>query len=81
MRALVNTPDGPAPLELRDRPDPRPAPNEALVAVRAFSLNRGELRLFCNKPEGWIPGQDISGEILRRRPMAAVPRPAPESWR
>jgi NADPH2:quinone reductase len=65
MRAIVNTPGGPAPVELRDVPEPVPAPNEALVAVRAFSLNRGELRSFVNNEAGWIPGQDISGVVLR----------------
>jgi NADPH:quinone reductase len=65
MRALVNTPHGAAPVELRDVPEPNPAPNEALVAVRAFSLNRGELRSFVNNEEGWIPGQDISGVVLK----------------
>jgi NADPH:quinone reductase len=65
MRAVVNTPGGPAPVELREVPEPNPAPNEALVAVRAFSLNRGELRSFVNNEEGWIPGQDISGVVLR----------------
>ena len=65
MRAIVNTPGGTAPVELREVPEPNPAPNEALVAVRAFSLNRGELRSFVNNEAGWIPGQDISGVILR----------------
>jgi NADPH:quinone reductase-like Zn-dependent oxidoreductase len=65
MRAIVNTPGGPAPVELREVPEPNPAPNEALVAVRAFSLNRGELRSFVNNEAGWIPGQDISGVVLR----------------
>lgn len=65
MRALVNTPGGPAPVELRDVPEPNPAANEVLVAVRAFSLNRGELRSFVNNEAGWIPGQDISGVVLR----------------
>lgn len=65
MRAVVNTPDGPTPVELREVPDPNPAPNEALIAVRAFSLNRGELRSFVNNEAGWIPGQDISGVVLR----------------
>ncbi len=65
MLGLVNTPDGPAPVMLRDLAEPKPAANEALVAVRAFSLNRGELRSFGNNPEGWVPGQDISGEVLQ----------------
>jgi NADPH:quinone reductase-like Zn-dependent oxidoreductase len=65
MRALVNTPGGPSPVELRDVPDPIPQPNEALVAVHAFSLNRGELRSFANNEEGWIPGQDIAGVVLK----------------
>jgi NADPH2:quinone reductase len=66
MLAIVNTPNGTAPIELREVPDPSPAPNEALVEVRAFSLNRGELRLFQSRPDGWRPGQDISGVVLQR---------------
>lgn len=65
MLGLVNTPGGPAPVELRDLPEPQPAPNEVLVAVRAFSLNRGELRLMQSRPEGWRPGQDVSGVVIR----------------
>jgi NADPH:quinone reductase-like Zn-dependent oxidoreductase len=56
MLALVNTPNGKAPVELRQTPEPAPALHEALVAVQAFSLNRGELRSFRNNEEGWIPG-------------------------
>ena len=41
-------------------------PHEALVAVHAFSLNRGELRSFRNNEEGWIPGQDVSGVVLQQ---------------
>jgi NADPH:quinone reductase-like Zn-dependent oxidoreductase len=66
MLAIVNTPGGSAPIELREVADPRPAPNEALVEVRAFSLNRGELRLFQIRPEGWRPGQYISGVVLKQ---------------
>jgi len=65
MLAIVNTPGGAAPVELREVPEPQPAPNEALVEVRAFSLNRGELRLFQIRPEGWRPGQDISGIVVQ----------------
>ena len=61
----MNTPNGPAPVELRQVPEPVPGQHEALVAVQAFSLNRGELRSFRNNEEGWIPGQDVSGIVLR----------------
>jgi NADPH:quinone reductase-like Zn-dependent oxidoreductase len=65
MLAIVNTPNGSAPVELREVSEPRLAPDEALVEVRAFSLNRGELRLFQVRPEGWRPGQDISGVVVQ----------------
>ena len=61
MRALVTLS-----MDLREVPEPAPARNEALVAVQAFSLNRGELRSIVNNGEGWIPGQDIAGTILRQ---------------
>ena len=66
MLAIINTPGGTAPIELREVAEPQPAPNEALVEVRAFSLNRGELRLFQIRPEGWRPGQDIGGVVLKQ---------------
>jgi NADPH2:quinone reductase len=65
MLGLVNTPNGAAPVELRDLPDPEPKHTEALLEVRAFSLNRGELRSFRNNEEGWVPGQDVAGVVLR----------------
>jgi NADPH:quinone reductase len=64
MLAVVNTPDGPQPVAIREVAEPAPKPNEALVAVHAFSLNRGELRLFQVRPEGWRPGQDIAGVVV-----------------
>jgi NADPH:quinone reductase-like Zn-dependent oxidoreductase len=73
MLAVVNTPNGSAPVELRQVPEPVPAPHDALVAVSAFSLNRGELRSFRNNEEGWIPGQDISGVVLRQAADGSSP--------
>ncbi len=66
MLALVNTPRGPAPIELREIPEPALANNEALIEVHAFSLNRGELSSFARNKEGWVPGQDVSGIVLRQ---------------
>src|SRR5947209_18443492 len=65
MLAVVNTPSGPEPVAIREAPEPDPKAHEALVAVHAFSLNRGELRLFQVRPEGWRPGQDIAGVVVR----------------
>src|SRR5579863_7310282 len=66
MLAVVNTPGGTAPVAIREIAEPVPAANEALVAVHAFSLNRGEMRLFQVRPEGWRPGQDIAGVVVRQ---------------
>jgi NADPH2:quinone reductase len=75
MLAIVNTPNGAAPVDLREVPEPVPAANEALVAVHAFSLNRGELRLMQVRPEGWRPGQDISGVVVRAAADGSGPQP------
>src|SRR5260370_17993116 len=75
MLALVNTPNGKAPVELRELPEPRPQRNEALVAVHAFSINRGELRSFRNNEEGWVPGQDVSGIVMKQAERASAPPP------
>jgi NADPH:quinone reductase len=64
MLAVVNTPGGPAPVAIREVPEPEPRSNEAIIAVHAFSLNRGEMRLFRVRHEGWRPGQDIAGIII-----------------
>ena len=64
MLAILNTPGGPEPVAIREVAEPQLRSNEALLAVDAFSLNRGELRLFQVRPEGWRPGQDIAGIVL-----------------
>ena len=66
MLGLVTTPNGKAPMELREVPEPEPQRNEAVVAVHAFSLNRGELRSIRNNGEGWVPGQDVAGVVLQQ---------------
>ncbi len=74
MLAVVNTSKASAPVEIREVPEPEPRPNEALVEVRAFSLNRGELRLFQIRPEGWRPGQDISGVVVQAAANGSGPK-------
>src|SRR4051794_16936351 len=65
MLAIVATPDGPSWTERREVAPPAPAPNEALVAVRAFAVNRGELTLVRRR-DGWQPGQDVAGEVIQQ---------------
>jgi NADPH2:quinone reductase len=65
MLALVATRQEPAGLELREVPDPDPAPNEAVVEQRASSLNRGEVRRLPERDEGTIPGWDVAGVVLQ----------------
>jgi len=65
MLALTISSDNAVRLKLAEVDEPQPCANEALVAVRATSLNRGELRLLTIRADGWIPGQDIVGIVER----------------
>jgi NADPH2:quinone reductase len=64
MRGYITDPAADGGLRLaEDLPEPAPAADEALVEVRAFAVNRGELALLAMRPEGWRPGQDLAGVI------------------
>jgi NADPH2:quinone reductase len=65
MRAFVPAPDVPGRTALADVPEPEPAAGEALVAVEAYSVNRGETFLLEARREGWRPGQDVAGRVER----------------
>lgn len=69
MKAIwITRKGGPEVLEVRDTPDPVPAPGEVLVKVKAAGLNRSDIysrssRSYGNdRPE--IPGLEVSGTIL-----------------
>lgn len=64
MLAVINSPGTPEWITIAETEPPVVAPNQALVDVRAFSINRGELALLTARPAGWRPGQDVAGTVV-----------------
>ena len=56
---------------------PCPPADEALVAVRAFSINRGELARLKTRTDQSRPGQDMAGIVVE--PAADGTGPPPGS--
>jgi NADPH:quinone reductase len=72
MKAILNTPNG---VSTADVADPCPAADEALVAVRAFSINRGEIALLATRTNQWRPGQDVAGVVVEPAADGSGPPP------
>jgi len=62
---VVVDPHAPRRLVIRAVADPAPDRGEAIVRVRAISLNRGEVRRAGMAAAGWRPGWDLAGEVER----------------
>ncbi|HTX46893.1 MAG TPA: zinc-binding dehydrogenase [Solirubrobacteraceae bacterium] len=67
MRALLSETVPPF-VRLGEAPDPKPEPGQALVEVRAFSLNRGETKRLATMEPGSVTGWDVAGVV--RTPAA-----------
>ena len=60
---VIVDPNVPGRLALREIAAPVPALDEALVRVKAISLNRGEVRRSTTADAGWQPGWDLAGIV------------------
>ncbi|AFY72585.1 Zn-dependent oxidoreductase, NADPH:quinone reductase [Synechococcus sp. PCC 7502] len=63
IRAIIIDPAVPERLVIREVEPPVALPNEVIVKVAAFSLNRGEVRRSLTAEAGWRPGWDFAGTI------------------
>ena len=73
-RAVVVDPEAPGRLVIRPVDDPVADRGEAIVRVKALSLNRGEVRRSGLAAAGWRPGWDLAGTVERAAADATGPR-------
>src|SRR5579884_427298 len=73
MRAVVAAPNTIAGFGFEDVPAPTPAPDEAIITVRAISLNRGEVHRLGSAQPGWRPGWDFAGVVKQAAQNGAGP--------
>jgi len=74
VRGYITDPAAPAGLRLTDGlPEPNPAINEATVEVKAFAINHDEANLIARRPDGWRPGQDVAGVVIKAAASGAGP--------
>ncbi len=72
MKGFV--PDGNGQVRLADVDEVIPATGEAVIAVEAFSVNRGETFLLEDPPTRWRPGKDIAGRVAQAAADGTGPR-------
>jgi NADPH:quinone reductase len=63
MKALAASPGVEGNLDVVEVDEPEPRPNEALVDIKASSLNRGEVHALEHAEAGWRPGWDVAGVV------------------
>lgn len=74
IHAVVVDPFVPGWLVIRDVDYPSAVPSEAIVRVKAISLNRGEVRTASNAEAGWRPGWDLAGVVEKAAADGSGPR-------
>ena len=65
MRAILAEPRPDGRLFMGEVDQPSPLPSQALVRVKAISLNRGEVRRAMSTDNRYVPGWDLAGVVER----------------
>ena len=73
MKALIPARESGRLVIISNVAEPTPAADEAVVAVRAFSVNRGETFQLEHPADGWRPGKDVAGVIVQAAADGAGP--------
>jgi NADPH:quinone reductase-like Zn-dependent oxidoreductase len=63
VRALIPSNDDQL-VTMADVEEPSRGEDDVLIAVEAFSVNRGELFLLAGPRPNWRPGQDVAGTVV-----------------
>jgi NADPH:quinone reductase len=63
MLGYLTDPSAAGGLAVRDLPEPQRGTHDVVVEVAAYAINRGELSLLAQRPDGWTPGQDVAGVV------------------
>ena len=63
IRAVIVDPDVEKRLTIQDVDPPSPLSSQAIIQVKALSLNLGEVRFSMNAEAGWRPGWDLAGVV------------------
>lgn len=72
MPAFVPSSDAVGQIELAEVRLPEPGPDQLVLAVEAYSVNRGETYLLKEPRPGWRPGQDVAGRVVRAAAAGGV---------
>jgi NADPH:quinone reductase-like Zn-dependent oxidoreductase len=72
--ALTAAPGKPGSVELRELPEPGAFDHQALVQVKAVSLNRGETRRLADMGDGELTGWDLAGVLVEPARDGSGPR-------
>ena len=74
MKAVLANPQAKGWVEIGDAAEPKPDSNEAVVAVTAFSVNRGEVNRARGGVKGAQVGWDVAGVIERAAADGSGPK-------